>query len=576
MSALFVSILCGVSFSEERILFPADLFSIKTDETMTGPTDRTAKEQSFHDTSIWEYSYSETGPALTSAGETSPDRSGIPEGLEVQCITVINPIYSDVITADDIPTVDLTEEEWKEILRDEVGSTGSEEGTEHFSSSQSALKADSTSSSLFHQDIGSAGFALRKGLIARETEIRIYYQSSESQDSKALCSIIYSSAVTHTGVPNEGDYLFYEYGGYNAAITDPSMLSGTDVYSYLFIYSPLYYTTAEQEESVTSAVSSVLSQLDLSGKTDYEKVKSIYDYLTANVSYDYDTLNDDSYTLKYTGYAALVNRKAVCQGYSVAFYRLCLESGIDTRVIGSNTMCHAWNIVNLKGCYYALDSTWDSGRTTYSWFLKGSHTWLSAHTVNGFSSLGDPYNNASFLSNYPIPEEDYTRYGSVSYDANGGEGAPDIQIRVKETDLILSSRIPVYTGYYFLGWSQKADADTPDYVSESTYSSEEDITLYALWGKPDLILPVSLIALEEDVFSGGAFSFAALSDKTDYIGSRAFASCKNLNYIYIPSSDAEIDPNAFTGIQDFVILGSSDSTAEKYARMNGITFQPVF
>ena len=51
--------------------------------------------------------------------------------------------------------------------------------------------------------------------------------------------------------------------------------------------------TAEQEAELDEAIETLKSELALDGKTDYEKVKAIYDYMTANISYDYEHYGDD-------------------------------------------------------------------------------------------------------------------------------------------------------------------------------------------------------------------------------------------------------------------------------------------
>ena len=65
------------------------------------------------------------------------------------------------------------------------------------------------------------------------------------------------------------------------------------------------------------------------GVSDYQKIRSIYDYLTSNIKYDYANLKNDKYIKKYTAYAGLIKKTCVCQGYSLCFYRLALEVGLD-------------------------------------------------------------------------------------------------------------------------------------------------------------------------------------------------------------------------------------------------------
>ena len=158
--------------------------------------------------------------------------------------------------------------------------------------------------------------------------------------------------------PTGGDYLTYNvYAWYAGA----SYAYGQLAVSFVFVY----YADAAQEEATAKAAEDIISTLNLTGKSDYEKVKAIYGWLCGNVKYDYKNLNDSTYLLKHSTYAALVQQKAVCQGYATAFYRLALMAGLDVRLVTSEV--HAWNIVQLDGLWYHADSTWDSEVDSGPW-----------------------------------------------------------------------------------------------------------------------------------------------------------------------------------------------------------------
>ena len=70
---------------------------------------------------------------------------------------------------------------------------------------------------------------------------------------------------------------------------------------------------------------------------------------------------------------------------------------------------------------------------------------------------------------------------TVSYNANGGTGAPGAQTKTYGTDLTLSSAIPVRENYDFLGWGTSAESTSVAYAPGSVYKNNEKITLYALW-----------------------------------------------------------------------------------------------
>lgn len=70
---------------------------------------------------------------------------------------------------------------------------------------------------------------------------------------------------------------------------------------------------------------------------------------------------------------------------------------------------------------------------------------------------------------------------TVSYNANGGSGAPSSQTKTYGINLTLSATVPARTGYDFLGWSKSNTATTATYSAGSTYTANEGAILYAVW-----------------------------------------------------------------------------------------------
>ena len=90
----------------------------------------------------------------------------------------------------------------------------------------------------------------------------------------------------------------------------------------------------------------------------------------------------------YSAYGAIINGKAVCQGYASLFYRMCREAGIPARIITGlgNGGAHAWNIVKLDGAYYNVDVTWDDTEdSNYNYFNKSDSEYASTHRRTGLS-----------------------------------------------------------------------------------------------------------------------------------------------------------------------------------------------
>ncbi len=80
-------------------------------------------------------------------------------------------------------------------------------------------------------------------------------------------------------------------------------------------------------------------------------------------------------------------------------------------------------------------------------------------------------------STFTIPKlSSYT----VSYNANGGSGAPSSQTKWYGKSLTLSSTKPTRTGYSFQGWATSSTGSVA-YASGASYTNNASVTLYAVW-----------------------------------------------------------------------------------------------
>lgn len=94
-----------------------------------------------------------------------------------------------------------------------------------------------------------------------------------------------------------------------------------------------------------------------------EKAKVLYNWVVLHTEYE----NDKSESkLKYSGYAAILKGKAVCQGYTAMYNALCRLCNID--VYGMVGICadretgayehHIWTLANISNKKIFIDSTW--------------------------------------------------------------------------------------------------------------------------------------------------------------------------------------------------------------------------
>lgn len=249
---------------------------------------------------------------------------------------------------------------------------------------------------------------IRTALVQRHGDITISYrsQSDDLDDYAALVRELMGFALAETDLPYEGDYLDCTLGGYEVSCTR----YGSGEYDYELVITPDYLTTALQEQETDELVKQTADELGLfENISDYAKIYRVYSYICTNVQYDTVHLKNDNYHYRSLCYGALKFKRATCQGYAHAVYRLMREAGIGCRIIKGMALnengeyeYHAWNIVNLEGKWYALDATWDSGREEYEFFLKGSGD-FARH------SRDEEYLAIDFLNTCPMSEYSYER-----------------------------------------------------------------------------------------------------------------------------------------------------------------------
>ncbi len=259
----------------------------------------------------------------------------------------------------------------------------------------------------YFENLADAADVLRAGMEQRQPtiSIKVFLDGDDFDGTtaarNALTRGVYDAAIAHTGVETQGDYLHWVVSELTRG--SGGTIVGGDYYLTL-TYNISYYTTAAQEQAVTDRLAQIMPTFGFTAETDdYTKVKTIYDYICAHVTYDHTNLNDDSYKLKYTAYAALINGTSVCEGYAVLLYRMLLSVGVDARVVtgisyGEN---HGWNIAKLGNVYYDLDSTWDAGETSYDYFLKCPASFDATH------EKAPEYTTPEFLAAYPMATSDY-------------------------------------------------------------------------------------------------------------------------------------------------------------------------
>ena len=246
---------------------------------------------------------------------------------------------------------------------------------------------------------------VREGLSNHSETITIRYSAKKDhvEDIEMLCANLIDAALEDTSDATLGDYIRYQYGGYDA---DYGYSEDGDTLHYVITITPKYYTTIEQEEVVTKDINKILTSFNFSVLTsDYDKVETIYDYICANVKFDQVHKNNSNSHLKTTAYSALEYKRAVCQGFSVLMYRMLKQSGVECRVVTGyadngkgEKEYHAWNIIRLDGVWYNADATWDT-EGEHKYFLKSDSDFTDHDRLEEFKG--------EFYEDYPMSQKSY-------------------------------------------------------------------------------------------------------------------------------------------------------------------------
>ncbi len=218
-------------------------------------------------------------------------------------------------------------------------------------------------------------------------------------------TVALSSMPTQADVENAYRLFYSDYPEYFWVQNAYSCLAYSDYTVEIF---PSYCISASQIPSKNSAYTSKVNQMisGLSGKSDYEKSKILHDRLCSAVSYEI-TDNDQN------AYGALVEGKAVCNGYARAYQHLLNEVGIDAWYISGDSINpatdtpigHAWNMAKIDGSWYYTDVTWDDQgeKLFYSYFNLTYNQIITEHTATHFAEFL-PRSSAT-SANYYVRED---------------------------------------------------------------------------------------------------------------------------------------------------------------------------
>ena len=508
------------------------------------------------------------------AGELQPgssDQGASSQDVQYVYLEEVNPIY-----AEELAGVDLFDEEAAIAKLSQPAEQPAEQPAGQPSSGLLSLQADAGDGEIVDETSETdesgeqaAVQSIRSALLEHADSATVTVTIGADDDMNDVFFRMLYAAFAEPDVTTDQekyialvDYLRYEYsgvdGGYRWYPSDPTVVT--------FQYNFIYMSSKEQSVQLLADAKTKVESFKFETTTsDYQKLKTIYDFICGHVTYDYAHLDNDGYLLKYSAYAALENGTAVCQGYSQLLYVMCGYAGVPTRVVAGwgfseygNYEAHAWNIAGLAAGgsieYYNVDSTWDSSNyqigQSYGYFLKSEGDFdghlRGAWGSNGYTVVD--YASDSFYGAYSMATSSYTpptatiddiEYTLMGYEAIASAYAPNIQDETV-TKLVVPETVTV---------------DGNDYTVVAV--GERFLTSLNEKGEftgntviKEVELPDTLRVIGDEAFVRSAIETIDLPEGLRCIGNNAFCYCRGLTKVILPSTLEYVGSFAFSDLAE--------------------------
>ena len=319
--------------------------------------------------------------------------------------------------------------------------------------------------------------------------------SSGSATGTKVCSNRRYIKDYYFGVPNYGDAPTHEVNSsyetnFTAYLKDASQ------------HVPVYNNdhTVQSERYVTGSDPVTIHEVYTDGCCKFSYTTDSGTVRTCYTSYSYFKTHTHSYTSYYeSAHPHKVYKKCSCGDWAYTG---------ATKVLSTCSSCWAATTVSFNKSSISLvipstqtatlniqlsaAETWPSGAgytfdydsSIISMSQNGAVLTLTAKkagSTNFTMKIVDKNNNNALIKSAVCPITVRNATYTISYNANGGTGAPSSQTKTYDVPLTLSKTTPKRTGYTFMGWSTSSSATTASYIPGDRFIRDSNTTLYAVW-----------------------------------------------------------------------------------------------
>lgn len=257
---------------------------------------------------------------------------------------------------------------------------------------------------------------------------------------------------------------------------------------------------------------------------------------------------------------------------SACFVSIGVETIITPASFGPSNSSFTWT--SSDPSIATVSGKTESTGTLYA-LVEGVSAGTCTITVAGKNGGSDAFNVTVLPAYQPEFNLSLKKEGDtilLSWDPVPGVTSYEIHRTVNGSDIIIASTSDTYAEIaastlpgnvhqmiHVLGTRTIDGRNVLCYQSNAvSYGSQSIVISY------DAVLPADLVTIADEAFAGCHLSAIYISDGTQTIGSRAFASCTGLQYVRIPASVQVIAEDAFSGCTLTAVAVEEGSIADDF------------